>query len=81
MLDRVHLGVVAYYLAFMIKGLVWIHSNGGLEVHNAPILLAHTAWEGTVILGIALVLTEAIDRLFRDRQSGALHSRRERSSA
>jgi hypothetical protein len=81
MLNRMHLVVVAYYLAFMIKGLVWIHFNGGFEVHNAPILLAHTEWEGTVILGVALLLTKAIDALFRDRQSGALNSRREHFSA
>ena len=90
MLYRVQLGVVAYYLAFMVKGLVWIHFNGGFEAHNVPILLAHTMWEGTVILGAAFLLTKAIDGLFRDRQSGALlnkmrrrmeESRRVRSSA
>jgi hypothetical protein len=70
MLNRVQLGVVAYYLAFTIKGVVWIHFNGGFEAHNMPLLLAHTMWEGTVILGCAFLLTRAIDGLFGDRQAG-----------
>jgi hypothetical protein len=70
MLNRVQLGVVAYYLAFTIKGVVWIHFNGGFEAHNVPLLLAHTMWEGTVILGCAFLLTRAIDGLFGDRQAG-----------
>ena len=79
MLNRVQLGVVAYYLAFTIKGVVWIHFNGGFEAHNVPLLLAHTMWEGTVILGVALLLTKAIDGLFRTADIDEWISKREQT--
>jgi hypothetical protein len=48
--------LIAYYIAFMLKGIVWIPWHGGFGAHNVPILLLHTAWEATVILGVTLLL-------------------------
>lgn len=63
--------IASYYVAVMLKALVWAHNHGGYAAHNMRELISVTLRTTTVDAGILLALIFALNKYMALKQQGA----------